>query len=203
MFFKGSPPLAPIKLECRNNIWHIWAAATRRPTAWTNRSCALKSQLQSRFSSVEVWIMWDGTTQHPAQAACEQMLPRVKGRRPRWWLVCSTSSVGGKQTPRRSANWIAPTLISSRWSGCQRRWFVPSKLLLVLQPPSPTLYFPSLLQELELFACLRSRYNNIISTNAEEMLQCWEIQTIGLVNLPFLQFVDGLWINCLESMNCL
>lgn len=94
---------------------------------WTNSAGSLKCQLQSRSSSVEVWIMWNSTTHQPSslpslkqqrrRGASDQMLagPNTGGQRSWidsggrggfvmeerngcWARPCSTSSAGDKQT---------------------------------------------------------------------------------------------------------
>lgn len=92
------------------------------PLARTNSAGSLKHQLQSRSSSVEVWIMWNSTSHQPPSlpspqrprrwGASKQMLAsqhwrsKVIGlgagfvweeRNGRWTRPCSTSSAGDKQ----------------------------------------------------------------------------------------------------------
>lgn len=100
---------------------------THWPLARTNSAGSLKCQLQSRSSSVEVWIMWNSTTHQPSslpslkqrrrRGTSDQMLasPNAGGQRSwidsggrggfvmeerygRWARPCSTSSAGDKHT---------------------------------------------------------------------------------------------------------
>lgn len=128
---------APWKLEYRNNIWHFWALVTRWPAARTNSSDSLKYQLQSRCSSVDVWIMWNSTTHQPTWGASKQMStsPTTRGQRSpvlavglfgeghtvRWADHVALHQLGVNRPSHppwwSSANWIPPRLISNRWSG--------------------------------------------------------------------------------------